>query len=194
MILECILGDQHLTDRKHQKDWRRLMSEFKREYLASDEKAENFKQIPLDWLWNHLKDKRITPITVYNHHVAVACGEITWGSMYGHRCMSLATIYVKPTHRNRGIAQEVYTALQADADRHDDLFAIQVEQSTVKEQWQMFVNQGFTSMACITRYGTIHRYQEPCWLLFRKHKLKRMLAIKQNTAENIEQYLEPEVA
>lgn len=194
MKLQIMVGDEHNTDPKHQKAWRRLMSEFKREYLGSDELADNFKEAPIDWLWHHLEDKRIIPISVWDHHMAVACGEITWGGMYGIPCMSLATIYVKPTHRHQGIAQMIYQECDQMAKDHDELFAIQVEQSTVKNKWRRFVDQGFTSMACVTKYGTEHRYQEPCWLLFRRHTVKRMLAINEHTAENIEQYLEPEVA
>jgi GNAT superfamily N-acetyltransferase len=126
-----------LTDRKDKRLFCRLINKFRDEYYKNES--------PFD-ITPRLLDLMTDPIRqiYYSDKTPIAICEMTSGQGFGKTTLSVATVYVKPSYRGQGIANIIYRDSERIAKELDQVFYIQIEESSLNSNKQKFLNMGFT--------------------------------------------------
>ena len=125
----------------------------------------------------------IIPLTLYRDNIAIGMAECTVSNFYGQKGVSVSTVYIKPSHRGKGLSNFIYDFVEYNSPEH--IVGIQVEETSLLANWQKLVDQGFNWFDTVMIGGNGLTYNEPTYMLFRKQYLKRIPVLKKSNIDNL---------
>ena len=172
MNTEYNVGGIH--DTKAEKIFVKLLNKFRDEYFKGNS--------PYDITREHLPlIQGVLRNILYKYNRPIGIVETGMGIAFGKVTMGVCTVYIEPEYRNQGLAKNFYTfieqmALHEDADA---LFNIQIEESSLKENMEKFIQLGFTHAYHIAEFDNGMEYKEKTYALFKQqHGIKQLIPIE----------------
>lgn len=163
---------QYEPTRRHKRDWLRMINKFRSEYFGD----QNWRPITQEQVNREIssEEKKIWNYMLYQGRQCVAIAEVTTGWIAGQRLLSIATLYVKSTHRSQGLAMAMYDEVEQMAQHVNAWFTIQVEQTALEHNRDKFMEMGFVTYDPIEKFSNGRGYREQTYLLFKGYHLLRL--------------------
>ena len=158
------------SSRQHKRMFLKLINKFRAGYFAD---ADNMGMEDLNHaLANHVL---CTLITANDKFIGMV--EATPGGVNEQKILNVATLYIDPRHRNKGIANYVYKMLDDIVPEVD--VALQIEESNYLQNVKKFEQMGFTYYWAgeIKNVQDHRKYDEKTYVLYHKQYSPELLPV-----------------
>jgi hypothetical protein len=110
----------------------------------------------------------------------IAISECGTGVCYGKPTLGVATVYVKPSWRGKGIANSIYTYTETElmAGIPDCIFNLQIEEKELIANSNKFMKLGFTHAFHIEGFDNGLEYQQKTYAVMKGDALKGSTSLR----------------
>jgi hypothetical protein len=162
-----------VNEPKTEKIFVKLLNRFRDEYFKGNS--------PYDITREHLPAiQGVLRNILYKYNRPIGIVETGMGMAFGKFTMGVCTVYIEPDYRNQCLAKNFYTFIEQMAIREDALFNMQIEESSLKENMDKFIQLGFTHAYHIEEFDNGMEYNEKTYALFKEqHGIKELIPLQE---------------
>lgn len=168
---DIVILQQDPTE-SYKQDWLRMINAFKADYFQHQAGHSRLSRRAMEHGLEN--QKGLFNFMLYKNTICIAIAEVAVGSLWKHRTMGVATVYVKPNYRGKGIANDLYQEIERIAKENDCLFNMHIEQDSLDKNRDKFIEMGFVTYEPIREFTNGNGYAQQTYALFTDYHYKRM--------------------
>jgi len=170
-IYRYVILQQDPTE-SHKRDWMRMINAFKADYFQHQAGYSRLSRTVMEQCLEN--EKGLFNFMLYKDGICLAIAEVAVGSLWKQRTMGVATVYVKPNYRGKGIADNLYKEIERIAKENDCLFNMHIEQDSLDKNRDKFIEMGFVTYEPVREFTSGNGYRQQTYAVFKDYHYKRM--------------------